>query len=215
MHYPEYELYIYSIIIVSRNDPVSLDSNLQCNPFDQYQCSFGSSDRIISTWRSKYCSKFLYKCTIRFETRGGGKNRWGEKNEEKIEALTNSRPILLCLSGSPQVFRRFFPSPYICIIDNADSENIWQILLRITNLNFIFLISLNSNFLLFKGKVILPDKNIICNIKWDEGRDCEKWKIHGLIAVKNYYHFIAIFLNSTIFLIFQILFSFSREKVVA
>lgn len=43
----------------------------------------------------------------------------------------------------------------------------------------------------------------------------EKWKIHGLTVMKNYYHSIAIFLNSTIFLISQILFSFSREKVMA
>lgn len=96
-HYPEYELYLLLHYHCIKKRPCFSWFQFTMQSIRPISRSFGSSDGIISTWRSKYCSKFLYsKYTIRLNE--GGENRWREKNEEKyFLRLLNSRLIFLCL----------------------------------------------------------------------------------------------------------------------
>lgn len=92
-HYPEYELYLLLHYHCIKKRPCFSWFQFTMQSIRPISRSFGSSDGIISTWRSKYCSKFLYsKYTIRLNEGGGGSMK-----RKKIFPILNSRLIFLCL----------------------------------------------------------------------------------------------------------------------
>lgn len=144
LHYPEYELYLLLHYHCIKKRPCFSWFQFTMQSIRPISRSFGSSDGIISTWRSKYCSKFLYsKYTIRLNEGGKSMKR---KKRGKIRLL-NSRLIFLCLCLFE--FSRDF-SPYICLHFRGDLQSARSTILWIKNYysNYlsVFLIFLNSNF---------------------------------------------------------------------
>ena len=149
-HYPEYELYLLLHYHCIKKRPCFSWFQFTMQSIRPISRSFGSSDGIISTWRSKYCSKFLYSKYDSIK-RGGGKGKsMKRKKRGKIFPQASELETNLSLSLSFRVFTRFFPSPYICLHFRGDLQSARSTILWIKNYysNYlsVFLIFLNSNF---------------------------------------------------------------------
>lgn len=103
-HYPEYELYLLLHYHCIKKRPCFSWFQFTMQSIRPISRSFGSSDGIISTWRSKYCSKFLYsKYTIRLNE-GGRRKSMKRKKRGKIFPQASELETNLSLSLSFRVF---------------------------------------------------------------------------------------------------------------